>query len=77
MSIEVKLPLSGPVTFDAAAHQAAREVAALVIRKQRDYGPRNILRAPGSPAYGILVRLSDKLARLDNLLKQGRLTDQL
>lgn len=55
-------------TFDEAAYKTAAEVAALIVSKQHDYGHGNIL-AFGE--YGVLVRCSDKLERLKNLLKRG------
>lgn len=40
----------------------------LVTKKQKDYGPENIL---AFGVLGVLVRLSDKVSRLENLLKKG------
>lgn len=59
-------------TFDDAAHKAAKEVADLVIRKQKDYGPKNILNSVVRPELAIAVRLNDKLARLANLIESGK-----
>lgn len=59
-------------TFDAAARKAAIEVANLVISKQKDYGPENIINCPVGAETGITVRLYDKLARLANLTKTGK-----
>jgi len=36
-------------------------------RKHADYGPLNIALAPGGAMNGLLVRMHDKLARLNNL----------
>ena len=58
-------------TFDEAVHKAAQEVADLVISKQRDYGPKNIMNSVVSPELAIAVRLNDKLARLANLVQNG------
>lgn len=55
--------------FDDAVHKLATDLADMIIRKQRDYGTRNILGCPVGVEEGILVRLHDKLARLSNLLK--------
>lgn len=60
------------VTFDEACIASAKEVAELVIRKQRDYGPKNILNSVVSPELAIAVRLNDKLARLVNLSQSDR-----
>lgn len=58
--------------FEEACRDAAKEVADLVIRKQMDYGPKNILNSVVQPELAIAVRLNDKLARLANLVEQGR-----
>jgi len=54
-----------PQTFDEACHQIAQELAELVIKKQADYGQRNIL---DFGELGLLVRANDKIARLRNLI---------
>lgn len=59
-------------TFDQAAFQTAEQVAALVIGKQHDYGPKNILNSPGGPIMGLAVRLNDKVARLAHLAQNGK-----
>lgn len=43
----------------------------LMLRKHRDYGPTNIVTAPGGPVNGLAVRLHDKIARLANLDASG------
>lgn len=55
-------------TFEEALYAVAKEVIELVITKQHDYGHGNIL-AFGE--FGVLVRTSDKLERLKNLLKSN------
>lgn len=59
------------MTFSTAAEQAALEIAKLVTRKQRDYGPANILNSVVQPELAIAVRLNDKIARLANLVQSG------
>jgi len=59
-------------TFDQAVHKAAKEVADIVIRKQRDYGPKNIMNSVVQTELAIAVRLNDKLARLANLVQSGK-----
>jgi len=44
---------------------------ALLLRKHRDYGPKNISRSPGGPLNGLLVRIHDKLARATHLHDTG------
>jgi hypothetical protein len=48
---------------------AAQRVVDVVIRKQCDYGHQNIARFG---RMGLLVRLHDKVARLENLLGTGK-----
>lgn len=47
----------------------AKECVRVLIKKQKDYGPENIRRF-GRP--GLLVRLHDKIARLENLDSKNR-----
>ena len=47
------------------------EALEILISKHRDYGPLNILNAPGGPYAGLAVRLHDKVARLANLTATG------
>jgi hypothetical protein len=51
-------------------YELAADLAATLISKQADYGPKAIRNAPGGAELGILVRAHDKLARLENLLGQ-------
>ncbi len=64
--------MSTTQSFDEAVHAAAKEVANLVISKQRDYGPKNIMNSVVAPELSIAVRLNDKLARLANLVQSGK-----
>ena len=48
---------------------ASEHVFALICEKQHDYGHGNIL---AFGLLGVLVRISDKVARLENLLAPGR-----
>lgn len=43
----------------------------LLVKKQKDYGPKNISNAPGGPLNGLRVRMFDKLARINNLIETG------
>jgi hypothetical protein len=47
------------------------EAGDLLLRKQMDYGPTNISRAPGGPLNGLRVRMHDKIARINNLLDKN------
>lgn len=44
------------------------ELHELLVKKQVDYGPFNIWNAPGGAVNGLMVRMSDKLERLKNLI---------
>jgi hypothetical protein len=44
----------------------------VLISKQEDYGPTNISRAPGGPLNGLRVRMFDKIARINNLIDEGK-----
>jgi hypothetical protein len=44
-------------------------IAETVAKKQRDYGPNNVSKFGVS---GLVVRIHDKIARLDNLLSSSR-----
>lgn len=57
-----------PKTFREAAERIVQEMVDLLVSKQHDYGPGNIL-AFGE--LGVLVRVNDKVERLKNLLKSG------
>jgi hypothetical protein len=43
------------------------ELRLIMVRKHQDYGPFNIANAPGGAMNGLLVRMHDKMARLENL----------
>lgn len=47
----------------------SREVTTILIKKQRDYGPENIARFG---LTGIIIRMHDKIARLENLISSGQ-----
>lgn len=44
------------------------ELMSVLLKKHRDYGPRNIADAPGGPLNGLRVRIHDKVARINNLV---------
>ena len=44
------------------------ELHDILVQKQIDYGPLNIWNAPGGATNGLMVRMSDKLERLKNLI---------
>ena len=55
---------------DALAGKFA-EAEQLLIKKHKDYGPKNISQSPGGPLNGLRVRMHDKLARINHLYDSG------
>lgn len=54
--------------FEEDAQKIYDELLAILVKKQIDYGPYNIWHAPGGATNGLMVRMSDKLERLKNLI---------
>ena len=57
--------------FATLTYNYTDAMAELLIKKQKDYGPKNISDSPGGPLNGLRVRMFDKLARINNLLESG------
>jgi hypothetical protein len=57
--------------FEKNAREIADENLAVLRQKHQDYGPKNISGAPRGPMNGLLVRLYDKLSRMEHLLETG------
>ena len=43
----------------------------ILIKKQADYGPKNIALAPGGALNGLRVRMHDKMSRINHLIDSG------
>jgi hypothetical protein len=43
----------------------------VLVKKQADYGPKNIALAPGGPLNGLRVRMHDKMSRINHLIDSG------
>jgi len=54
--------------FDNEVRIVYDELMSILLKKHRDYGPRNIADAPGGPLNGLRVRIHDKVARINNLV---------
>ena len=54
--------------FEEDAQKIYDELLEILVKKQIDYGPYNIWHAPGGATNGLMVRMSDKLERLKNLI---------
>lgn len=70
---------STPDKFDLDVMRTFEELETLLLRKHKDYGPKNIALAPGGPINGLRVRMWDKMARINNLVdnKQASLNEPL
>ena len=64
-------PDAAIMAFAVSVERVAEEARSLLVRKQKDYGPYNISRAPGGPLNGLRVRIFDKVSRINNLLDTG------
>lgn len=57
--------------FAKTVNKYAMQNAELLVRKHKDYGPKNISHSPGGPLNGLRVRMHDKLARINHLIESG------
>lgn len=58
--------------FDIDVYDIAEELAELLIRKHKDYGPSNINNSPYGAIPGLLTRMWDKMARIKNLTENNK-----
>lgn len=57
--------------FRVSAHEFYKFAEDVLVKKQNDYGPTNISRAPGGPLNGLRVRMHDKISRINHLIDSG------
>jgi hypothetical protein len=57
--------------FEEAVQQKFQHAKSVLLQKHKDYGPKNISQSPGGPLNGLRVRMWDKFARIDHLIKTG------
>lgn len=57
--------------FNDALENKFVEAQGLLLKKHKDYGPKNISHSPGGPINGLRVRMHDKLARINHLYDNG------
>lgn len=57
--------------FEATLSVKFLEAEELLVKKHKDYGPKNISESPGGPLNGLRVRMHDKLARINHLYDSG------
>jgi hypothetical protein len=60
-----------PPGFREMSSSVYKEALDVLIKKQNDYGPKNIALAPGGPINGLRVRMHDKLSRINHLVESG------
>ena len=60
------------MAMDEYLNQTLEELGDLLYSKHKDYGPKNISESPGGPLNGLRVRMWDKLARINNLVDNGK-----
>jgi hypothetical protein len=58
--------------FELNVREVMTELGDLLIKKHKDYGPKNISNSPYGATNGLIVRMWDKIARIVNLTKDGK-----
>jgi hypothetical protein len=71
VTLEVIEKLMEQSPFEKAVSSKYIEAENLLLRKHKDYGPKNISGSPGGAINGLRVRIHDKLARINNLYDSG------
>jgi len=61
--------------FELNVRQVMTELGDLLIKKHKDYGPKNISNSPYGATNGLVVRMWDKIARIVNLTKDGKMVN--
>ena len=64
--------MTEPTDFELFVWETYDELAELMLKKHKDYGPKNISESPGGPLNGLRVRMHDKLARINNLIDNNK-----
>ena len=57
-----------PTQFEEDVRIIYDELMSVLLKKHKDYGPKNIADAPGGALNGLRVRIHDKTARINNLV---------
>lgn len=60
-----------PTEFETLVEEYFGTNRDLLLRKHRDYGPKNISDSPGGALNGLRVRMHDKMARINHLIDNG------
>jgi hypothetical protein len=73
VSFTIAPPKASPISkLNLDALVIALDAVELLVKKHKDYGPRNIADAPGGALNGLSVRLHDKVARLAHLVSNNK-----
>jgi hypothetical protein len=64
--------ISYPTQFEDDVRIVYDELMSVLLKKHKDYGPKNIADAPGGALNGLRVRIHDKTARINNLVDSQR-----
>ena len=65
-------PRRATLDFDDEVRIVYDELMSVLLKKHKDYGPKNIADAPGGALNGLRVRIHDKIARINNLIDKGK-----
>lgn len=65
-------PRRAPLDFDDEVRIIYDELMSVLLKKHKDYGPKNIADAPGGALNGLRVRIHDKIARINNLIDNNK-----
>lgn len=65
-------PRRATLDFDDEVRIVYDELMSVLLKKHKDYGPKNIADAPGGAVNGLRVRIHDKIARINNLIDSGK-----
>jgi len=68
VSQEYRFTEFDPTQFELDLWEISDELTNLLLKKHKDYGPKNISGSPGGPLNGLRVRMWDKMARINHLL---------
>ncbi len=70
--VDKEARISYPTQFEDDVRIVYDELMSVLLKKHKDYGPKNIADAPGGALNGLRVRIHDKTARINNLLDSQR-----
>lgn len=63
--------LASSTDFMLSVERVFDDAMEMLLKKHKDYGPKNISQSPGGALNGLRVRMHDKTARLNHLIDNG------